>query len=50
MSRRLSRPQLLDGAMAELERLYEPLQEDFHAFYPELRRFAEGALVSGAGD
>lgn len=46
MRRRLSRPQLLDGAMAELERLYEPLQEDFRAFYPELRRFIEG----GAGD
>jgi acyl carrier protein phosphodiesterase len=50
MSRRLSRPQLLDGAMIELERLYLPLQEDFRAFYPELRRFAEGALLRGAGD
>lgn len=40
MRRRLSRPQLLDGAMVELERLYQPLQEDFHAFYPELLRFA----------
>lgn len=44
MSRRLSRPQLLDGAMVELERLYEPLQEDFRAFYPELRRFAGQAI------
>ncbi len=43
MRRRLSRPQLLDGAMVELERLYQPLQEDFHAFYPELLRFAGAA-------
>lgn len=40
MSRRLSRPQLLDGAMGELERLYEPLSADFREFYPELQRFA----------
>lgn len=44
MSRRLSRPQMLDGAMDELQRLYEPLMEDFHGFYPELQRFAEAAL------
>lgn len=49
MSRRLSRPQLLDGAMAELESLYQPLQEDFRAFYPELRRFAGVALLGDAG-
>jgi acyl carrier protein phosphodiesterase len=41
MQRRLSRPEGLDGAMAELERLYEPLTEDFQLFYPQLRRFAE---------
>ena len=40
MSRRLSRPQLLHGAMSELERLYEPLSCDFREFYPELQRFA----------
>ncbi|MDG1580196.1 ACP phosphodiesterase [Pseudomonas sp. GOM6] len=39
MGRRLSRPALLDGAMAELESLYEPLGEDFRAFYPELQAF-----------
>ena len=41
MQRRLSRPQLLDGSLAELERLYEPLSEDFAAFYPALMAFAE---------
>ncbi|WP_137974391.1 ACP phosphodiesterase [Pseudomonas sp. F(2018)] len=40
MSRRLSRPQMLAGAMGELERLYEPLSADFREFYPELQRFA----------
>ncbi|WP_043309640.1 ACP phosphodiesterase [Pseudomonas sp. ML96] len=43
MSRRLSRPQMLAGAMGELERLYEPLSRDFRAFYPELQRFANQA-------
>jgi acyl carrier protein phosphodiesterase len=41
MSRRLSKPQLLDGALLELERLYEPLSEDFRAFYPQLQAWAE---------
>lgn len=36
MSRRLSRPQLLEGAWDELQALYEPLSVDFHAFYPVL--------------
>jgi acyl carrier protein phosphodiesterase len=40
LQRRLSRPEGLEGAMAELERLYQPLLEDFHAFYPELQVFA----------
>lgn len=40
MSLRLSRPQLLAGAMPELERLYQPLSADFRAFYPELQVFA----------
>ena len=40
MSRRLSRPQLLAGAMQELERLYQPLSDDFRAFYPQLQVFA----------
>jgi len=40
ISRRLSRPEELAAAMQELERLYEPLSEDFRVFYPELQRFA----------
>ncbi|MBC9251652.1 ACP phosphodiesterase [Pseudomonas alcaligenes] len=46
MSRRLSRPQMLEGAMAELETLYEPLTEDFRAFYPQLQEFTRGAYGS----
>lgn len=45
MSRRLSRPQLLTGALGELERLYEPLGEDFRAFYPQLQAFAASGLA-----
>ncbi|MBO3274991.1 acyl carrier protein phosphodiesterase [Pseudomonas schmalbachii] len=41
MARRLSRPGLLDGAWDELVDLYEPLSEDFRAFYPELQRYVE---------
>ena len=41
MQRRLSRPEGLDGALAELEQLYEPLLGDFRAFYPQLQAFAE---------
>ena len=44
MQRRLSRPEGLDGAMAELERLYQPLSEDFRLFYPELQRFAASQI------
>ncbi|TBU72673.1 ACP phosphodiesterase [Pseudomonas daroniae] len=40
MSRRLSRPGLLDGGLEDLRRLYEPLSEDFSAFYPALMAFA----------
>ena len=40
MSRRLSRPEGLAGGMAELERLYVPLQRDFRTFYPQLQVFA----------
>lgn len=39
MSSRLSRPQGLAGGFAELERLYEPLQQDFRDFYPQLQAF-----------
>ncbi len=41
MQRRLSRAGVLDGAMQELEQLYQPLLEDFHQFYPQLQAFAQ---------
>ncbi|MCG6576648.1 DUF479 domain-containing protein [Pseudomonas sp. AF32] len=41
ISRRLSRPEELAGAMEELSRLYEPLSEDFQLFYPQLQDFAQ---------
>ncbi|MCQ4313118.1 ACP phosphodiesterase [Pseudomonas stutzeri] len=41
MSRRLSRPEGLAGGVAELERLYVPLQQDFREFYPQLQAFAQ---------
>ncbi|WP_426618182.1 ACP phosphodiesterase [Pseudomonas rustica] len=41
ISRRLSRPEELAGAMQELRRLYEPLSEDFRLFYPHLQGFAQ---------
>jgi len=40
MSRRLSRPEGLAGGLGELERLYDPLLEDFRSFYPQLQDFA----------
>ena len=40
IARRLSRPEELAGAMADLNALYEPLSEDFRAFYPQLQSFA----------
>ena len=39
IDRRLSRSGLLAGGAAELERLYQPLLEDFRQFYPELQAF-----------
>ncbi|MNV93193.1 Acyl carrier protein phosphodiesterase [compost metagenome] len=44
MARRLSRPEALAGAMAELESLYRPLSEDFREFYPQLQQFASSQL------
>ncbi|WP_409278649.1 acyl carrier protein phosphodiesterase [Pseudomonas defluvii] len=44
ISRRLSRPEGLDGAWEEVQALYEPLQEDFRLFYPQLQAFAQKAL------
>ncbi|UDI94194.1 MULTISPECIES: ACP phosphodiesterase [unclassified Pseudomonas] len=40
ISRRLTRPEELAGAMEDLRRLYEPLSEDFRLFYPQLQDFA----------
>lgn len=40
MQRRLSRPEGMHGAMAELEMLYLELEQDFLLFYPELMHFA----------
>lgn len=40
MQRRLRRPEGLNGALAELEVLYEPLLSDFREFYPQLQQFA----------
>jgi acyl carrier protein phosphodiesterase len=43
MSRRLSRPEGLIGGVEEMEQLYEPLLQDFQAFYPHLQAFARRA-------
>jgi len=40
ISRRLSKPEELAGAMQELRRLYEPLSDDFRLFYPQLQAFS----------
>ncbi|ASC86314.1 ACP phosphodiesterase, partial [Pseudomonas fragi] len=40
IARRLSRPEELAGAMQDLKVLYEPLSEDFRAFYPQLQVYA----------
>ncbi|WP_296256634.1 MULTISPECIES: ACP phosphodiesterase [unclassified Pseudomonas] len=47
ISRRLSRPEGLAGAMQELQGLYRPLSEDFREFYPQLQAFAQAALAAG---
>lgn len=47
LQRRLSRPEGLDGAMDELERLYRPLTLDFFAFYPQVQAFAEQVRKGG---
>lgn len=41
ISRRLSKPEELAGAMQELRVLYEPLSDDFRLFYPQLQDFAK---------
>jgi acyl carrier protein phosphodiesterase len=47
LQRRLSRPQGLDGSMAELQALYQPLSDDFLQFYPQLQAFAQDELAHG---
>lgn len=50
LQRRLSRPEGLDGAMVELTRLYQPLTDDFRAFYPQLQVFVSAELrAAGQG-
>lgn len=44
IARRLSRPEGMAGAMAEVEALYPLLLEDFRQFYPQLQVFARQAL------
>jgi acyl carrier protein phosphodiesterase len=46
ISRRLSRPEGLAGVYEELQALYQPLSDDFSAFYPEVRAFAQAALAA----
>ncbi|MND88935.1 Acyl carrier protein phosphodiesterase [compost metagenome] len=41
IARRLSRPEGMAGAMQLVDRLYQPLSEDFRAFYPQLQAFAD---------
>jgi acyl carrier protein phosphodiesterase len=48
ISRRLSRPEGLAGAIHEVQALYEPLSEDFRAFYPLLQVFAEQTRAEGS--
>ena len=47
IARRLSRPEELAGAMQDLKVLYEPLSEDFRAFYPQLQVYAAGCYRRG---
>ncbi|KOY02900.1 ACP phosphodiesterase [Pseudomonas nunensis] len=41
ISRRLTKPEELAGAMQELRVLYEPLSNDFRVFYPQLQDFVK---------
>ena len=45
VSRRLSRPDGLDGLFEQLQADYEPLSADFREFYPALRAFARTSAV-----
>ena len=46
IARRLSSPEELAGAMQDLKTLYEPLSEDFRAFYPQLQVYAAEQRVT----
>jgi len=48
MARRLSRPELFQGAFAQLEQLYPQLSADFAEVYPQLQAFAQEALIRPA--
>jgi acyl carrier protein phosphodiesterase len=48
ISRRLSRPEGLSGAYAEVKALYGPLSEVFRLFYPELQTFARSGIDQAA--
>ncbi|WP_417660440.1 ACP phosphodiesterase [Pseudomonas sp.] len=45
IQRRLSRPEGMHGSMHELERLYEPLMDDFQQFYPQLQAYVDQQLA-----
>ncbi|MFK8330341.1 ACP phosphodiesterase [Pseudomonas sp. BJa5] len=44
IARRLSRPEGMDGALEVVDALYQPLMDDFRAFYPQLQAFAGKSL------
>ena len=44
IAHRLSKPEELAGAMQDLRVLYEPLSEDFRAFYPQLQAFSASQM------
>ena len=44
IAQRLSKPEELAGAMQDLRVLYEPLSEDFRAFYPQLQAFSASQM------
>lgn len=47
IARRLSRPDELAGAMQDLNDLYQPLSDDFRAFYPQLQAFSAAGREHG---
>jgi acyl carrier protein phosphodiesterase len=43
IARRLSKPEGMAGALEVVDKLYQPLSEDFRVFYPELQAFANAS-------